>query len=555
MVTNKQKNDDAIFQECIQFHQSGNFEKAQKGFEYLISKYPESADLCNSLGTVYLQLGNDKKGCLLLEKSLQINSNQPMISFNLGNSYLNQKNLPKALKFYTSTIIKAPKYLEAYIKKGEILTNLKIHNEAIDCLKDALKIAPENLQILNSIGVNLIEIGEAKVALKYFIQCIKIDKNNAILYNNAGLASYNMNRFDESIDYFNLCIKNAPNTGYFYSNRGLSFQALKNLNLAMEDFNKCISLDPEYPESYWNKSLLHLFQGNYRDGWELYEYRWQSFAKEWRRDYPQKLWLGNESIENKVIFVYPEQGHGDFIHCFRYIALLKDFHPKRIILEVTEPFYNMISEQDHEIEVIGPNVEPSEFDFYSPIMSLPLAFKTEISNIPNKCPYLETNLNKNKIWEEKFEKNNHLRVGLSWSGNPLHKNDHNRSMSLDDFTELVSLPFEFYSLQKDIPQKDLDKLNKSKIIDHENSLIDFSNTASLIKMMDIVISVDSVIAHLAGALGKKTFLLLPEKSSFLWMNKRNDSPWYPTIKIFRQETLGDWSNCINDIIRELKHNS
>ena len=134
---------------------------------------------------------------------------------------------------------------------------------------------------------------------------------------------------------------NAPTTGYFYSNRGLSFQALKKLNLAMEDYNKCISLDPKYPESYWNKSLLHLFQGNFKDGWKLYEYRWQSFAKEWVRDYPKKLWLGNESIENKVIFIYPEQGHGDFIHCFRYIALLKDLHPKKIILEVTEPFYSI----------------------------------------------------------------------------------------------------------------------------------------------------------------------------------------------------------------------
>ena len=136
-------------------------------------------------------------------------------------------------------------------------------------------------------GVNLLEIGQAKGALEYFIRCIKIDKTNAILYNNAGLATYKMNSFNESIDYFNQCIKNSPATGYFYSNRGLSFQALKNLNLAMEDFNKCISLDSEYAESYWNKSLLHLFQGNYKTGWELYEYRWQSFAKEWVRRLPK----------------------------------------------------------------------------------------------------------------------------------------------------------------------------------------------------------------------------------------------------------------------------
>ena len=185
-------------------------------------------------------------------------------------------------------------------------------------------------------------------------------------------------------------------------------------------------------------------------------------------------------------------------------------------------------------------------------MSLPLGFKTEISNIPNKCPYLQTNLNKNKVWEEKFINSNHLRIGLSWSGNPLHKNNHNRSMSLDDFSELLSLPFEFYSLQKEVPHEDLEILNNSKIIDHQKSLRDFSDTASLIKMLDVVISVDSVIAHLAGALGKKTFLLLPEKSSFLWMNERKDSPWYPSVRIFRQSTLGDWKKPMEELICELQ---
>ena len=552
MASNKHKNDEVIFQESIQFHQSGDLSNAQKGFEYLISKYPESADLCNSLGTLNLQMGEDKKGCILLKKSLQINPNQPLISFNLGNSYLNQKNFPKALEFYTITITKAPEYLEAYIKKGELLTNLKIHNDAIDCYKNALKLAPKNLQILNALGVNLLEIGKAKDALEYFIKSIKIDKTIAILYNNAGLATYKLNRFNESIEYFNICINRSPTTGYFYSNRGLSFQALKKLNLAMEDFNQCISLDIKYPESYWNKSLLHLYQGNYKDGWELYEYRWQSFAKEWVRNYHKKLWLGNASIKNKVIFIYPEQGHGDFIHCYRYVALLKNLRPKKIILEVTKPFYKLISSQDNEIEVIGPNTKPSKFDFYTPIMSLPLAFKTEISNVPNKCPYLLTNFDKNKMWEEEFKNSNQLRVGLCWSGNPLHKNNHNRSMSLDDFSELISLPFEFYSLQKDIPHEDLEILNNSKIINHQNLLIDFSDTTSFVNKMDIIISVDTVIAHLAGALSKKTFLLLPDKSSFLWMKERKDSPWYPTIKIFRQKNLGDWNNCIKEIIKELK---
>jgi len=552
MSLNKQKNDDEIFHESIQFHQSGNLNDAQKGFDYLISKYPNSSDLLNSLGTLYLQLSEDNKGCALLEKSLQINPNQSKISFNLGNSYANQKKFSKALEFLKMAIAKEPNFIEAYKKKGEILTHLKIHNEALSCFKKAIKLSPKNITILNGIGVNLLELGEARDALEYFKKCIEINKTIAIFYNNAGLAEYKMNAFRESVESFNKCITMSSSTGYFYSNRGLSFQALKKLNLAIEDFNKCISLDPDYPDAYWNKSLVNLFQGDYEDGWELYEYRWQSFAKEWARSYTKKLWLGEETIKNKIIFIYPEQGHGDFIQCYRYIALLKDMKPKKIILETTEPFYKLINIQDDEIEVIGPGIKTPKFDLYCPIMSLPLAFKTQISSIPNKCPYLLTDLTKDKIWRNKFKNENQLKIGVCWFGNPLHKNDHNRSMSLNDLLELISLPFEFHCLQKEFRQEDQKELNKVNIFDHQNSLNDFSETASLINMMDIVISVDTAIAHLAGAMGKRTFLLLPDKSSFLWMGERKDSPWYPTIKIFRQETLGDWQGPLKEIIKELK---
>ena len=551
MAADKQKNDDEVFQESINFHQSGDLKNARKGFEYLISKYPKSPDLFNSLGTLNLQIGEDKKGCDLLEKSLLINPNQPMISYNLGNSYASQRKFSKALELFEITILKSPDYVEAYIKKGELLTDLKIHKKAIDCFKRAHKIIPENLKILNGIGVNLLELGLAKDALEYFKQCIKINNTIAVFYNNCGLAEYKLNNFKKSIESFNQGINASPSTGYFYSNRGLSFQALKKLNLAMQDFNKCISLAPEYSESYWNKSLLCLFQGNYKDGWKFFEYRWQSFAKKWSRHYTKKLWLGDESIKDKIIFIYPEQGHGDFIQCYRYIALLKNFRPKKIILEVTKPFYKLISIQDSDIEVLCTDMQSPKFDLYCPIMSLPLAFKTEVSNIPNTCPYLFPALAKTKIWENKFKKSERLKIGVCWSGNPLHKNDHNRSMSFINLSELIALPFEFHSLQKEVTHTDQNAINKANIINHQNSLKDFFETASLVNMMDVVISVDTAIVHIAGALGKKTFLLLTDKSSFLWMDKRNDSPWYPTIKIFRQKTLGDWKSPIEEIINEL----
>ena len=551
MISNKVKNDDEIFQESIRFHQSGKLNEALKGFQYLIRKYPNSPDLLNSLGTLNLQLGKDINGCEYLEKSLKINSNQPIVSFNLGNSYMNQKKISKAINFFEITIKKAPNYLEAYKKKGEILTNLNNHNEALDCFKKAIKLAPEDKAILNAIGVNLLELGDANNALKYFKKCISIDKTIAIFYNNAGLAEYKINAFQESIDSFNSAIKLSPSIGYFFSNRGLSYQALNKIKFALNDFDKSISIDPSYQDAYWNKSLINLFQGNYREGWRLYEYRWQSFAKKWARTYSKKLWLGDESLKNKIIFIYPEQGHGDFIHCYRYISLLKKMQPKKIILEVTKSFYRLVSSQDREINIIGPNNKIPKFDFYCPIMSLPHAFKTDILTIPNKCPYLF--LNEIKTEKEKDNsKKNKLKIGVCWAGNPSHKNNHNRSMLIPDMSKLFSLPFEFHSLQKEVSQESLSILKKFNIIDHHNSLEDFADTAKLIDKIDIIISVDTVIAHLAGALGKKTFLLLPDKSSFLWMDEREDSPWYPTIKIFRQKILGDWQSPIKKIIKELK---
>ena len=550
MAINNQKNDDEIFQECIKLHQLGKLNDAKKGFEYLISKYPNSPDLLNSLGTLHLQLGNENNGISLLKKSLEINPNQPIVSFNLASSYENQKNYSKALDFFDMTISKAPKYFEAYKKKGELLTNLKNHKEALGCFEDAIKLVPEDKSILNGIGVNYLELGDANNALKFFRKCINFDNTIAIFYNNAGLAEYKINAFQKSIESFNEAIRLSPNTAYFYSNRGLSYQALNKFTFAIEDFDKSISIDPNYPDAYWNKSLINLYLGNYAEGWKLYEYRWQSFAKKWARSYSKNLWLGKESLKDKIIYIYPEQGHGDFIHCYRYVQLLKNLKPKKIILEVTEPFFELISVQDEDIEVVKLDKKTPKFDFYCPIMSLPYAFKTDLSNIPIKNSYLSLNsLNELK---DKFNDSDKFKIGICWAGNPQHKNDHNRSMEIDDMLSLFSMPFEFHSLQKQINLKNEKILNGYNIVDHHKKIDNFSDAATLVNMMDIVITVDTVIAHLAGALGKKTFLLLPDKSSFLWMGERSDSPWYPTLKIFRQKTLGDWKTPIQNIVEELK---
>ena len=308
------------------------------------------------------------------------------------------------------------------------------------------------------------------------------------------------------------------------------------------------AIKPDYAEAYWNKSLLKILIGEYLEGWKLYEWRWKKEPQiNSPRAYHQPLWLGDESIFHKTLLIYPEQGFGDYIQCIRYAALVEQLGAK-VILEVPSRLLTLCSTLKGQPILIENGKPLPSFDYHCPVMSLPLALKTTVETIPAQIPYLYADDQRKKRWNEKLGNKTVTRIGLVWSGSTMNKNDHNRSLLLNQLTSLLELPVEFHSLQKEIREIDVKTLTDfSKINQHQDDLLDFSDTAALIDEMDLVISVDTAVAHLSGAMGKKTFILLPYSPDYRWMLDRADSPWYPTATLFRQPSVGDWDSVISQI--------
>ena len=532
-----------LLQQSQSLQQAGKFEEAAIGFEKLSLLYPTYPPILNSLGIVYLQLGKFKEGCKLLEKSLQLDPHQAMAFYNLGRAYHNQGQFNESIKAYKKALDIEPDFIEAYNSLGVSLYSIGNFQEALKCFDLMLTGSPSNPAGYNGRGISLYALGQYEESLLSLNKALAINKNFPELFNNIGLTLHKLNKFYSAIEHFNQAIQFNPNYADAYSNRGLSLQAINKIAEAKNDFDRCLEIDSKHSDAYWNKALIKILLGEYEEGWKLYEWRWKSFSKKWARYYKEPLWLGDEPLEGRSIFIYPEQGYGDFIQFYRYIPKFQALGAK-VIIEVPAALISLIRESTTEAIVIESSQKPPRFNFQCPIMSLPLAFKTRLESIPSSFPYLRAAPEKIFFWERTIGKMYRPRIGIAWSGSSQHKNDHNRSIKIATLAPLMSLPFEFYSLQKEVRPEDEEFLKTAPIKDLRNDLQDFSDTAALIELMDIVVTVDTSIAHLAGALNKKVCILLPTNSDYRWMLNRMDSPWYPSAKLFRQTDTNDWTEQI-----------
>jgi hypothetical protein len=331
---------------------------------------------------------------------------------------------------------------------------------------------------------------------------------------------------------------------------------LKQLDAALTSYDRAIELKSDYAEAYWNKSLALLLQGEFIKGFNEYEWRWKNenikkMAGE--RSFTQPLWLGKESLVNKTILLYSEQGLGDSIQFCRYAMLVAELGAK-IILEVQKPLVNLLQNLTGVSQLIAKGSALPEFDYQCPLLSLPLAFKTELKSIPIQKAYLKSSTAKLDVWSKRLGEKSNPRIGLVWSGSTGHKNDHNRSLTLTDVLKHLPPNFEYVSLQKEVREGDKDALIKSTIKHYGDQLVDFTDTAALCDLMDIVISVDTSVAHLAGALGKTTWILLPYVPDWRWLLDRDDSPWYASVKLYRQDEDRQYAPVLervaNDLMKE-----
>jgi hypothetical protein len=364
-----------------------------------------------------------------------------------------------------------------------------------------------------------------------------------------------LKRLEEALSSYDKAISLHEDYAEAYSNRGTVLEELKRLDEALSSYEKAISINKDYAEAYWNSSICYLLAGNFNEGWARYEWRWQSKSISKTagiRKFSQPLWLGTEVLKDQTIFLYAEQGLGDTIQFSRYVSLVAGLGAK-VVLEVQPSLVKLLSYLEGISQIISKGDKLPNFDYQCPLMSLPLAFKTELKTIPSVSKNISTDEKKVEKWQAILGEKTKPRVGIVWSGAVNHKNDLQRSLKLSQLITHLPSDYEYLSLQKEISDVDKEVLIECCKIKHfGDDLKDFTDTAALCELIDIVISVDTSVAHLAGTLGKNTWVLLPYSPDWRWLLDRNDSPWYSSVKLYRQEKINDWESALVNIESDLK---
>lgn len=501
---------DREFLTARQLHQQGQLADAARLYQRVLERNANHADALNLYGVLLRHQNNFELAEKLLRKAALLKPNFPPMHTNLGNALFDLKKFNDALNAFSRAIQLEPNNGEAYYNRGNCLQELERYEEAGRDYERALNIYPDDAEIYLSKG-----------NLEKRLRC-----------------------FEQALVSCDRAIELKPDYAEAYYNRGAVLLDLRRLDEALTSYDRAIKLNPDYAESYWNKSLTLLLSGNLQEGWRLYEWRWKNEAlKMAARDFVQPLWLGPENISGKTILLHSEQGLGDTLQFCRYAALVKA-RGARVLLQVQKPLIRLLRALEGVDIILGPEDALPHLDCHCPLLSLPLAFQTDIQSIPKAYRYLDPDKILQEKWAARLGSRSKPRIGLAWSGNPAHENDRNRSLPLEQILSRLPAEYEYFCLQKDVRDQDLSVLGSSNIRRFSDKLTDFAETAALCDLMDLVISVDTSVAHLAGALGKPTCVLLPYIPDWRWLLDREDSPWYPTMRLFRQERAGGWDGVL-----------
>ncbi len=579
---------DSSITQAIALHESGKIEQAKAVYQQLLRTKPRDPKILYLLGTAEYQLGNIDESLNLLDRSLGILPDNPIAYNNRGLVFLKKKefqealaNFDKALKLkpdyvdvynnrgitlqslgrldeaiasYKKATELKPDFADTYVNIGKALFNLERHSEAIACYDKALELDPASCDAFNNRGGALHKLGRFNEAVESYDQALKIRPDYATAHNNRGIALQNLHRFEDALKCFTSALAINPDNTNALSFRGMLLSDLRRFEEALADYEHAISLDRNCAVAQFARAELLLLHGDYLQGWDLYEWRWKTSFKKTNhliRRYP--FWSGEENISGKRILIHPEFGFGDYIMFVRYVGRLQQLGAS-IVLYAPKPLVSLFSTLKGDISVIEEGAALPEIDLQCPIMSLPHSFKTTLENIPQEFPYLTTPVSKQEYWKGQISASGKKRIGLVWSGksnrnidsNPLK----NRSIPLSMISSLISSAFEFHSLQKETSKEDSEALLKLAAI-KTHVIEDFADTAALIDQMDLIITIDTAVTHLAGALGKRLWVMLPYSTDYRWMKEGSCTPWYPKAALFRQVVAGNWEGVICAVKEEL----
>jgi hypothetical protein len=398
-------------------------------------------------------------------------------------------------------------------------------------------------------------IGRLEEALAGYDRAIAQKADYAHAYCNRGVVLQSLGRQEAALLSYDRAIALDPADVMAQYNRALLMQDCSRWNEALASYDRAIELNPLFADAHYNRSMLHLFLGNFERGWRGYEWRWANARRLGigeARAFSAPRWRGEEPIAGKRILLHSEAGLGDTLQFCRYANSCVRLGAT-VILEVPDVLSRLLGTLEGVSQVIGTGSPLPPFDYHSPLLSLPLAFKTTVDTIPASAGYLQANEKKVAHWRERLGERRGPRIGLVWSGNPNNPIDARRSIRLADWLAQLPTGYEYFRLQTQVRETDRTTLDSNpQVVSFDDDQLDFDNTAALCMCMDVVITVDTSLAHLSGALGHRTWVLLPQTPDFRWMRDREDSPWYPSVKLYRQSVAGDWSSVFDRVAADLR---
>ena len=499
--------------------QEKQFEDALVAFEHAARLKPEAVELWRAVANVMVDLNRAERAALAFARVVKLNPRDRDAAYNAGSLLQRSGRAAEALPYLQMSDDLQADHAPTLQMRALALHDLKRDDEALADIERAHRLEPASAEICN----------------------------------NAGAILHRLGRDEEALTWFDRALQRRPAYLGALCNKGAALTYLHRFDDAVATYHRARAIDPSHAEAEWALALLNLLRGNFEAGWAGREVRWNVPDLPIAHfDYMQPMWLGNGSVEGKTVLVHVDEGLGDTIQFVRYVALLAA-RGARVVLVVPASLRGLLSKLPGVAQCLPVGRELPSFDMYCPIGSLPLAFGTRLETIPADVPYLPAPDGAHlQAWEARLGPHTRLRVGLVWSGNPSHKNDHNRSVPLGILSELFDLDATFVSLQKDPSADDRALLSRSEVIDLTDQLVDFTETSALMSCLDLVISVDTSVAHLAGALGRPVWTLLPFTPDYRWLLDRNDSPWYPTMRLFRQGASRSYADVIARVRGELE---
>jgi Flp pilus assembly protein TadD len=538
------------FAEAVRNHQAGRLDEAVAGYRRTLALRPDDPETHNNLGVALRGQGRLGEAVASYSRALALRPDYRDAHSNLGIALAQQGRLDEAVASYGRALVLRPDYPEAHNNLGSALAQQGRLDEAAAHFGRALALRPDYPEAHNNLGGALAQQGRMDEAVVHFRCALALRPDYPEAHNDLGSALAQQGRLDEAVASYGRALALRPDYPEAHSNLGSALADQGRSGEAVAHFRRALALRPDYPEAHSNLAIVLLARGDMAAGWEEYEWRWKvPHMIKATRNFAQPRWRG-EAAEGRTLLIHAEQGFGDTVQFCRYAPLAAN-RGLRVILEVQEPLLRLLRCLPGVDLVAGPGEDLPSFDLHCPMLSLPLALATATASIPSAASYLHSDQAQVAAWRTRLGamEGERLRIGLAWAGNPDLPSDRRRSLTPDRLAPLFDVSgLHFFSLQKGGPTAP----EAFPLTDLMDELGDFADTAALVANLDLVISVDTAVAHLAAAIGKPVWLLNRFDSCWRWQAGRRDSPWYPTLRLYRQPRPGDWATVLAEVARDLR---